>query len=257
MNSIQVGHTIIGKGLPKICIPMIGKTKEELLLEVESLKGKEVDLVEWRVDWFDEVESIDEVIQTGYLIKNQLEEIPLIFTFRSKREGGEKELTKEQYLSLIYEVANSNFTQLIDVEMLKDQEVVRFAVEKIHEKGKYVLGSSHEFSKTPSKDEMVERLLFMEKQGADLLKLAVMPQKKEDVLELLQAAVALEAVATKPIVVMSMGALGWVSRVLGEYTGSVITFAKNDSSSAPGQLEVEKVREALSLLHQLSNESLH
>ena len=59
MNTVNVRNIIIGEGIPKICVPIVGKTKEELLSEVEVLNSVPVDVVEWRLDWFEEVECCE------------------------------------------------------------------------------------------------------------------------------------------------------------------------------------------------------
>ena len=40
MNTVNVRNIVIGEGIPKICVPIVGKTKEELLSEVEVLKTR-------------------------------------------------------------------------------------------------------------------------------------------------------------------------------------------------------------------------
>ena len=45
-----------------------------------------------------------------------------------------------------------------------------------------------------------------------------------------------------PIITMSMGALGAVSRLSGEAIGSAMTFANPGKASAPGQVSLEVVK---------------
>ena len=65
MNTVNVRNIIIGEGIPKICVPIVGKTKEELLSEVEVLNSVPVDVVEWRMDWFEEVEGCEKAAGTS------------------------------------------------------------------------------------------------------------------------------------------------------------------------------------------------
>ncbi len=95
---------------------------------------------------------------------------------------------------------------------------------------------------------MTARLRRMEALGADIAKLAVMPQTPEDVLTLLSATGEVSATAARPVVTMSMGRLGAVSRIAGEVFGSALTFGAVGQSSAPGQLEAAALAKALSLL---------
>ena len=81
-------------------------------------------------------------------------------------------------------------------------------------------------------------------------KLAVMPQSRTDVLELLAATAEMaDRHPETPIITMSMGALGAVSRLSGEALGSAMTFANPGQASAPGQVSLEVVNEVLDALH--------
>ena len=52
---VEVRGVKIGEGVPKICVPIVGKTKEEILAAAKSFADVKMDVVEWRVDWFDGV----------------------------------------------------------------------------------------------------------------------------------------------------------------------------------------------------------
>ena len=120
-----------------------------------------------------------------------------------------------------------------------------------HAAGVKVVCSSHDFRKTPPRAELVERMLRMQQAGADLPKLAVMPTCRTDVLELLAATAEMaDQNPETPVITMSMGALGAVSRLCGEAFGSAMTFANPGTASAPGQVPlpvVEAVLESLRL----------
>ena len=91
----------------------------------------------------------------------------------------------------------------------------------------------------------------MQELGADLPKIAVMPQcKKKDVLTLLAATEEMvHGYADRPIITMSMAKDGAVSRMCGEVFGSALTFGTVGQTSAPGQIETEKLREILKVFH--------
>lgn len=55
MKTVKVRNTVIGEGIPKICVPIVGITLEDIISEAKSLKGMPVDVVEWRADWFENV----------------------------------------------------------------------------------------------------------------------------------------------------------------------------------------------------------
>ena len=118
------------------------------------------------------------------------------------------------------------------------------------------MASNHDFVKTPEEGRIVERLRAMDKAGADILKMAVMPHSREDVLTLLKATVKVrESDICKPLVTMSMGDLGLVSRLCGETFGADMTFGTGAKASAPGQMEALKLQEVLEAIHQTMSQS--
>ena len=124
-------------------------------------------------------------------------------------------------------------------------ELVQYA----HKKGVHVIMSEHHFDETPSREDMQETLEKMEILGADLPKLAVMPESKEDLLTLLEATLYSSQRLRRPIITMSMGKLGRLSRMMGEYFGSCMTFATAKDASAPGQVPLADLKKVLEVLH--------
>ncbi len=98
--------------------------------------------------------------------------------------------------------------------------------------------SNHDFHKTPSDEEMIDRLEKMESFDADICKIAVMPQNKNDVVRLLNVTYTMSRKLSKPLITMSMGTIGVISRICGETFGSSLTFASKGKASAPGQISV-------------------
>ena len=129
------------------------------------------------------------------------------------------------------------------------QPGAREALEGVHAQGVPVIASSHDFEQTPPSQELLARIERMWASGADIAKIAVMPRSAQDVLRLLE--VTQEAVRAQrgPVVTMSMGRLGGVSRLAGETFGSAMTFGSAGSASAPGQIDARTLRAALSALH--------
>ena len=96
----------------------------------------------------------------------------------------------------------------------------------------------------------------MQELGADILKIAVMPQSKQDVLTLLAATEEMvKTYAEKPVVTMSMSGMGLISRIAGEAFGSAITFGAAKKASAPGQIPAGKLSEILNVLHSSLDET--
>ena len=113
-----------------------------------------------------------------------------------------------------------------------------------------VVASNHDFDKTPEKEELVHRLCKMQELGADIPKIAVMPQNKKDVLTLLAATEEMASEhADRPIITMSMAGTGLVSRLCGEVFGSALTFGAVGKASAPGQMNAADLNTVLNLIH--------
>ena len=101
--------------------------------------------------------------------------IPILFTFRTAKEGGEKAISNEAYQNLNLAVAKSGFVDLIDVEAFTGDEIVTNIISKAHDFNVKVVSSNHDFDKTPEKEELIRRLCKMQELDADIPKIAVMP----------------------------------------------------------------------------------
>ena len=243
------GYTI-GSGVPGIIVPIVDRTEKAILEKAASVKSIRIDMIEWRVDFFDDVFNTGRVIETASSLRTVLGEIPLLFTFRSKREGGDKEISLDAYTALNTTVANSGKVDLIDVEVFAGDEVAKKNIEAIHKAGVKVIGSYHDFHATPPKEYIVGRLLKMQQMGVDIPKIACMPNNSADVLTLLSATNEMKEIyADRPIITMSMAGKGVISRLSGELFGSSMTFGAVGQTSAPGQITVEQLSAVLNIAH--------
>lgn len=250
MNQIvEVRGVRIGEGIPKICVPVSERTQEEVLAAAMSMRKEPFDLVEWRADWYLDVLEPKQVRETLQILREVLGQTPIIFTVRTAKEGGELELSVRDYERILTDVAASGLADLIDVELFAGDDTVRNIVRAAKDSGTAVIASSHEFTETPPADELVARMERMRELGADILKIAVMPERPEDVLTLLEATGRAKRETGEPLITMAMGGLGLISRVCGETFGSDVTFGAAGKASAPGQMDVRELDEVLLLLH--------
>lgn len=245
---LEVGKVKIGDGIPKVCVPMTCVTKDSLLHKAAVLRSAECDIVEWRADFFENVDDISEVINVLGEIKKSLGEKILIFTFRSFEEGGNKKVKQQFYAELNKNVILSKIADIIDIELFNCD--VKSMVNMAHQNSLKVVLSNHDFESTPEKSEILRRLNLECEFGADICKIAVMPVIPQDVLSLLEAGCEMKRQHENiPVVTISMGGMGLVSRFSGEIFGSDITFASSGKSSAPGQISIEKLNCILKLVH--------
>lgn len=250
MKPVIVRNVSIGEGMPKICVPIVGKTSEEIFEEAKEILSVPADMVEWRVDWFDAVLEMQKVMAVSAELRGLLGNMPILFTFRTKAEGGAKELNPRAYAMLNQMMIASGNIDLVDIEVFTATEQAAAIIEAAHKHGVKVVGSNHDFEKTPDKEEIVQRLCYMQSIGVDIPKIAVMPQSKKDVLTLLEATDEMVSnYADRPIVTMSMAKTGIVSRITGELFGSAITFGTQGKASAPGQIPVKELKKILEMLH--------
>ena len=246
---VEVRGVKIGEGIPKIIVPIVAKPKEEILAAAASFAGVRYDIVEWRVDWFDGVFDFAQVEDVLKDLRPALGDKPILFTFRTSKEGGEKAIEADAYAELNKKAAATGLVDMVDVEAFTGDEIVKDIIAGAHAAGVKVVASNHDFFKTPDKDDIVGRLCKMQELGADIPKIAVMPQNKKDVLTLLAAT---EEMATdhadRPIITMSMAGTGLISRLCGEVFGSAATFGAVGKVSAPGQMNAKDLDTVLKLI---------
>ena len=242
---VTVRGVEIVTGKPKICVPITGKTVEDIFKQAKEIVPLEVEVVEWRVDYTEFVHDKDTILLALEGLRKQLQNKILLFTFRTQKEGGEQKLSEEEYFSLNKFAAETKLVDLVDLELFSSNDKLEFYMNEIHKSGCKVIVSNHDFQKTPEESEIVSRLSRMEQAGGDILKIAVMPQSPQDVVTLLSATCKASQLLVQPVVTMSMSKLGAVSRITGEVFGSALTFGTVGEASAPGQIPVKQLTEYL------------
>ena len=248
---VKVKDLLIGDGAPKICVPINGRSEEEILEQLELALQGPCDLLEWRADFYLTYQDTTDWKPMLERIRQKTDK-PLIFTLRSQSEGGQSAMRRSDGLALLRDVAEQGDVDFVDIELFEedgslDEAKMEFLVDTAHSNNKRVILSNHDFDKTPYRDAIVKRLQAMERLGADLPKVAYMPLCPEDVEVLLEAARTVAAqFMHKPFVAISMGDLGKDSRICGGAYGSAITFAMAPSpdgqgETAPGQMKAQEL----------------
>lgn len=251
MNTIKIKNIEIGQGIPKVCIPLTGRNREEIVEEIKIVKKCEPDLIEWRADFFEDSDNLEKICEMLVTINDSFKQIPVVFTFRTKEEGGEKSIMPKDYVKLLKEISKRKLADIIDVQVFWYPEKAEALIKELKEMGITVLASNHHFEGTPSAKKISEALCAMENWGADIVKIAVMPQSGKDVCALLEATMERKEHSQKPMITMSMGKTGMLSRICGEFTGSCITFASGKKASAPGQVKADELKKVLEDIHDI------
>ena len=253
MNTVKIRDIEIGTGAPKIIVPIVGVTKEDIIEEAKTFDSIPIDVVEWRVDWFEGVFDFAKVEDVLKDLREVLGNIPLLMTFRTSKEGGEKAIEPEAYAELNIKAAQTGYVDLVDVEIFTGDDIVKKIIDGAHAAGVKVIASNHDFFKTPAKADIIYRLRKMQDMNADIPKIAVMPQSSKDVLTLLTVTESWRETGKTPVITMSMAGEGLISRLCGEIFGSAVSFGTAGKSSAPGQIDAEELRRILEIIHQNSN----
>lgn len=249
-KQIQVKGRLISPTAPSICVSLIGENIKELVAEANKMRYFNPDLVEWRVDYFQNPDRIFNVMDALRAINEVIHDYPLIFTCRDWKEGGNTNVDWDHKISMICEVISSGFVDIVDIELKAGKDRISKVISEARKHEVYVVISTHDFDGTLSKDDIVEILLKQQEAGADIAKVAVMPNDIQDVINLLDATAIFTKLHAKiPVITVAMSQLGLISRLAGFLYGSAITFAAaTHRGSAPGQVSVAQTRASLETL---------
>lgn len=241
---------VIGEGTkPLICTPLVGTTKEALLVELFNILIKKPDMIEWRADFFEGIANTNQVITIAKEIKEIMGDMPIIFTIRSSREGGQPiPLSDSEAIALNVAICTDTNVEYVDCELSNRPEHFEELRKVAQANGTKVIASFHDFNSTPSKDILMQKIIQSETCGADVAKVAVMPQTLEDVLTLFSVTLEAKNTLKIPVISMSMGRLGAVTRMIGGVFGSTVSFAIGQNSSAPGQVPIEDLETVFQIM---------
>ncbi|MDF9825080.1 3-dehydroquinate dehydratase-1 [Breznakia sp. PF5-3] len=240
MERFKIKNIDIGSGKTKICVPITGTTQDEIIKNVKAIAKTHADMVEWRSDYYEDCHDISKVVEVLKMINECIPEKPLIFTFRTKSEGGQIAITAPEYLLLYKTAMLSKKVDFVDVEALREEAVIKNILKHAKTAGIKVILSHHDFASTPPEEKIVQRLKIMKEFGADICKVAYMPRNEADVQALISAAENAKQ-NNLLFIAISMGVLGEVTRIRANALGSCVTFAYVNKESAPGQIDVEKL----------------
>lgn len=255
-KEVRIRNCVIGSGLPKIVVPVCCRTEAEALRDAEQAVSAGADMVEFRADAFERAEDPEACLQLTEKIRKAVKDLPLLFTFRSAREGGLCQVSPETYGEITACAVRSGLADLVDVEQESDGAagLVRLAGEHTVP----VVMSFHDFRKTPPAPDLLRRLKDMEQAGASVAKIACMPESSADAAATLGASAEAYRTLGIPHVLISMGETGAASRLAAEVFGSAFTFGRlPGGGSAPGQPDAEELRRELERIHEIRAKGGH
>lgn len=221
----------------KLIVSVMPRSLEEAQA-LDATRYLDADIIEWRADYLPK----EAILQVAPAIFEKFAGRELVFTLRTRSEGGEIDLSPEEYIHLIKEVAQFYQPDYIDFEYYSFKDVF----EEMLDFPNLVL-SYHNFQETP--ENMMEILSELTILNPKLVKVAVMAHTEQDVLDLMNYTRGFKTLnPEQEYVTISMGKVGKVSRITADVTGSSWSFASLDEVSAPGQIflaSMKKIREIL------------
>jgi 3-dehydroquinate dehydratase-1 len=100
--TVRLKSVVLGEGRPKVCVPLVASTAESLRAAAAGLPAGDFDLVELRIDFFDGVDDAESVTAALASVRDALPDgIPILFTFRTAGEGGQREISPDAYEALL------------------------------------------------------------------------------------------------------------------------------------------------------------
>lgn len=189
---------------------------------------KNCHLVELRLDFFHHLD-----LSLLADLKNNFA-LPMIFTLRSKEQGGAFLGEEENRLALLKKLASLEPAYL-DLEATVSPDFVE-EVKRQNPNVKIII-SFHDFERMPPLEPLLKE---MQRHPADLYKMAVTPKSSTEALQLLDF-----MRSHKSVLAMGMGPFGAITRILAPIFGAAFVYASlsDGESTAPGQVLVEELVE--------------
>lgn len=221
----------------KIVVPIMPRSLEEAQA-IELSKFDDVDIIEWRADFL----SKEAIMAVAPAIFEKFAGREVLVTIRTDKEGGNIQLTDDEYVQLLKDINAIFNPDYIDFEYFSHMD----AFQQMLNCSNLVL-SYHNFDETP--ENLMEAFSELTALAPRVVKIAVMPESEQDVLDLMNYTRGFKTLnPEQEYATMSMGKLGRISRLSGDVFGSSWSFASLEHVSAPGQIalaDMKKIREVL------------
>lgn len=228
----------IEKKRPAVCLSLACKTVDELKEEFAQNKNY-CQMVEWCIEKTEGSENYSEEEFKAILkdIKKMCGLKKLIVSYKGDVSVGGR--------ILAWSVGIAN---IIDVDA--DNPCLPAVVKATRFSRSKVLISHHRYDEMPSRDDIAEQFIKMEKLGGDILKIACFAKEEIDTHQMLEGAAAyVQLRKAKPIVAIAMGENGQTSRVCAGDFGSVISYAYGSEPTAPGQFSAKDLSKYLDVYY--------
>ncbi|QLL31999.1 hypothetical protein HG536_0C01670 [Torulaspora globosa] len=226
--------------IPKKRSTFVCLTFEDLTERVDELPAivYGCDAVEVRVDHLAKLDS-DYVSKQLSILRSATDSLPIIFTVRTKKQGGHFPDDDFKSLEELYNIALKAGVEFIDLELTLPA-TLQYKV--LNNKGyTKIIGSHHDFAGEFSWDdaEWENRYNQASCLDVDVIKFVGMAKTFDDNMSLERFR---DGHKSKPLIAINMGELGKVSRVLNAVL-TPVTSELLPSAAAPGQLTLAQINQ--------------
>jgi len=243
----RIGDVAVSAAHPAVIAPIVGTDLSAILDQAARIAATDVDLVEWRADHFAALGDPAAVGEAARRVRDAARR-PVIFTIRSRAEGGAFEGDESTYVAALEAACAGGAVDAADIEhALPGAETM---MTWLGDRGLTAIVSRHVLDATPPRTELLVALAAMEATPAAIVKLAVQANTRRDAETVMAALTARYRVADKPLIVLAMGAAGAFTRLAGPRLGCAATFVAVAGASAPGQPSLAELRRAWAALGQ-------
>ena len=148
MGRIEVKGKKFDASSQLICVPLFSDNLESMSEDLERCIESNPDVIEWRGDYFKDILDLAQLSKALELFKPCNHSIPLIFTFRSFKEGGQTDCLDDERRCVINTVIQSHLFDFVDIELNSEKGFIREIQKSSEEHVCKIIVSHHDFEKS-------------------------------------------------------------------------------------------------------------
>jgi len=230
---------------PILCISIMENTQAEIIQLAERMSKTPTDMVEWRMDFFQEKDSPEKLKECLAELRNLLTSKKLLLTMRVQTEGGHQDWNQEKLrLYLKFLTQNIQLYDGVDIELstLKQISIEKRAlfISQLKNDHKLLIGSYHQFQGMEDAAAILNRCKEIGKLPVDIVKVAYLPKSVKDVERFVEISTRVKLPEETKKVMIAMSDLGRELRIRPEITGSAIAYCSYQKETTLGQVSMEE-----------------
>ncbi len=240
-----------------VAVPIKSSDLEQNTTIIKKILTENPEFIELRFDYIDNkqkltrefVEKLLKIIQTN---------TRAIFTMRDSSEGGQMELNNHERVQILETLIQAQ-PEYLDIEMNSDMSILKQIISLAVKNKVNLIFSNHDFEETQNYEKTVKiidsftnRLKNELKTDSKIVdtsiyKIIFTAQNFEDNLIPLKVCKYFSE-KNRKVICFCMGELGIFSRVSCVKSGSFLTYGSFEDKTAPGQINISKMRKFHQLL---------